>query len=86
MFRKNLLIQDLTDNLTALIISSGSEFLKPKFRRLLDILGHLDPDFVETCDSNQKGYKFTSIHADTYNRFAQKVSVLLSLFPSVNIF
>jgi hypothetical protein len=69
----------LSDDLVALIISSGSEFLQHRLQRLSKILADIDSDFSTPCDSTKKGYKFDTIYADTYNRFAQKVSASLSL-------
>lgn len=73
-FRKNHHVRDLSDDLVALIISSGSDLLQQRIQRLSQILKDMDSSFMESSDSKKKGYKFDTIYADTYNRYAQKVS------------
>jgi hypothetical protein len=77
--RKNLHFRDCSDALVALLISNGSDFIRPRLQRLQNLLEGVNPDFVNSCNSNQKGFKFMSIYADTYNRFAEKVTVIFIL-------
>ena len=71
---KTLKIDDAVRNLIALTFNEASGFIKDHMQNLQAILSHLDPSSCEPCDSSKYGYAFDSIHLDTYNRFAEKVS------------
>lgn len=65
-------MKDADDVLIALIYGESQELIKDQMNHLQMLLKHLDPTAFEPIGSmDAKG--FTSIHCDTYNRFAEKV-------------
>jgi len=71
---KTLEIDDGAAELIAIAFNEASDIIKDRLGNLQAILAHLDPDSFKACDSAKWGYAFDSIHLDTYNRFAEKVS------------
>lgn len=63
------------DTLIALISMEGSDWMKPKLKKLQNILKMFMPDRFNKADSSVKGYTFDSIRFDLYNRFAEKACI-----------
>lgn len=68
-------IDDATSKLIALTYSEASEIIKDRMQNLQAVMKHLDPTWFKPCHSDKHGFTFDSIHFDTYNRYAEKVSV-----------
>jgi hypothetical protein len=75
-------MDDKTAKLIALTFTEASDIVKDRLDNLQAILTHLDPEGFKPCTSTKRGYGFDSIHLDTYNRYAEKVSYLLYYFPA----
>lgn len=73
---KTIKFEDADSTFIALAFNEASDIIKDRLGIMQKVLRHLDPQSFEPCQSNKHGYTFNSIHLDTYNRFAEKVSVL----------
>jgi hypothetical protein len=72
-----LKIVNTEDTLIALISKEGSDWMKQKLNKLQNILKMFMPDRFQEADSSVRGYTFDSIRFDLYNRFAEKVFILI---------
>lgn len=68
-------LTDINNEFVATVFKEAREVIKDRLDRLSDILEHLDPPSFEAISSVTEDFSFDSIHCDTYNRFAEKVSV-----------